>query len=189
MLYLSDIDLFALRDSYNLSNYVETGLGKGSRLEAAAEVPFDQFYSCDVSESLVAEARPRFPKSTISIYHGDSITFLREVVATLENPTFFWLDACFPYSDMPKTCPVYFPLPYEIATITDKRDFEKDVVVCGNLAYVKDVNNPLYQKEYWDSLDVHKQLDNLTFKKIIEPLTYTHTWEIHDSTLLFLPRR
>lgn len=77
---------------YNLKVLIETGTYLGEMIEAMSS-HFDRIYSIELSEYLHAKARRRFKdKPNVKLIHGDSGTELKNVLATIRQPSLFWLD-------------------------------------------------------------------------------------------------
>jgi len=73
--------------------FVETGTFAGDMIEAVAD-RFDRAYSIELDDRWYANAVERFKdRPSITVLHGDSASRLRDVVAALEQPALFWLDA------------------------------------------------------------------------------------------------
>ncbi|MGZ8842134.1 MAG: glycosyltransferase [Pyrinomonadaceae bacterium] len=78
---------------YGLKVLVETGTYYG-HMVAAMKPHFDRIYSIELGRELFDLARQKFAKdSHISILHGDSGEVLRELLADINEPCLFWLDA------------------------------------------------------------------------------------------------
>lgn len=78
---------------YNLRVLVETGTCFGDTI-AALQHDFDTIYSMELSEALVHQAQARFATAHhITVRHGDSGQELAQVLAKLQQPALFWLDA------------------------------------------------------------------------------------------------
>ncbi len=78
---------------YSLDTLVETGTYLGTMIDATKHV-FRRIYSIELDEALYRRARRRFARfGHISIHHGDSGEVLRRLLATIDKPCLFWLDA------------------------------------------------------------------------------------------------
>jgi hypothetical protein len=72
---------------------VETGTYLGDMVAAMAG-EFEEIYSIELFEPLYEKARLRFSRRDgIFLYFGDSGEELQKILATLERPAVFWLDA------------------------------------------------------------------------------------------------
>jgi hypothetical protein len=72
---------------------IETGTFLGDNIYALRH-DFDRIISIELAPDLAARARQRFAReSHVSILLGDSASVLPEVLAGLNEPTLFWLDA------------------------------------------------------------------------------------------------
>lgn len=79
--------------NYGIRTFIETGTFFGDML-AALQNDFDRLTSIELEANLAAKARARFrDQPKIRILQGDSSVRLTEVIATLEEPSIFWLDA------------------------------------------------------------------------------------------------
>jgi len=80
-------------EAHGLRIFVETGTFDGQMVEAMRN-HFDRIYSIELSREYCDAARRRFAASRhIDFLLGDSGVVLRSVVASLEGPALFWLDA------------------------------------------------------------------------------------------------
>jgi hypothetical protein len=78
---------------YALSVFVETGTHRGDTLAVVAHL-FDRCITIELSDELWRRAQSRFRGLRgISCLNGDSSVVLRDVVAEIEDPALFWLDA------------------------------------------------------------------------------------------------
>ena len=78
---------------YQLRCLVETGTYYGEMV-AAMRTQFDRIYSIELDPNLAAYSRERFKNySQVEILEGDSSTLVPQVVAQLDSPALFWLDA------------------------------------------------------------------------------------------------
>jgi len=69
------------------SNRSMAGMDAAARLQLTG-------YACESDTEYAAEIARRFPD--FEIYDGDAMTFLREIIPKLWEPTFFWLDPSSP---------------------------------------------------------------------------------------------
>ena len=78
---------------YHLRVLVETGTYLGDMMMAMAGA-FDELHSIELSELLYERARRRLAgKRNVYLHQGDSGVQLSGVLATIDRPTLFWLDA------------------------------------------------------------------------------------------------
>ncbi len=78
---------------FGLRTLVETGTKYGEMI-AAAEDSFANIYSVELNKQLWQAATLRFrANDRIRILYGDSETVLPEILAELDEPALFWLDA------------------------------------------------------------------------------------------------
>lgn len=82
-----------LRLATGVATFVETGTYMGDTAAWAAE-RFARVVTIELSDELFAAARRRFESAAnVEVVNGDSRGALRDVVATLDGPALFWLDA------------------------------------------------------------------------------------------------
>jgi hypothetical protein len=78
---------------FGLRVLVETGTFAGGMIYAVLG-RFDRIYSIELDDGWYAHAVKRFAgRSEVRLLHGDSGARLREVLAELDEPALFWLDA------------------------------------------------------------------------------------------------
>lgn len=95
MHYLFDFSdaVCALRTGMSLTTLVETGTYRGDSTLWAADI-FDRVITIDISDGFLATARDRCKAHTnIEFVLGDSRTALPTVLASLNEPALYWLDA------------------------------------------------------------------------------------------------
>ena len=80
-------------DEYHV--LVETGTYYGDMVMVQLG-NFREIHSIELGDDLYAKAANRFrDESHVTIYHGDSIKVLPEILKKIEEPALFWLDAHF----------------------------------------------------------------------------------------------
>lgn len=85
------VQVYARR--HKLETLIETGTFRGDMI-AASRRHFSRIISVEFSEDLCNEARKRFAKyMNIEIIRGDSAQVIHEILAKLQVPAIFWLDA------------------------------------------------------------------------------------------------
>ncbi len=76
--------------------YVETGLSEGTSMAVALswdDPPFEALHGIEVDAEMVEKSRRRFAgESRLTIHHGSSLDFLRDIINPAKS-TVFWLDA------------------------------------------------------------------------------------------------
>jgi hypothetical protein len=187
-----DDDLRKLVSRYEIRSLLETGTGPtSSGMEIAKRLGLHG-YSCDVSLPCVERARDLYPD--FQIVHADSLTFLRDVLPSIEGPTLFWLDGhcpttagCLPGS--------VFPLYDEMLLIRDlKGDLYRDVLWLDDVQLIRDPLSPVHASETewsvvlngnetaWTGERDHALADYLAvFEK-------THDAEVVERILRFTPK-
>jgi hypothetical protein len=83
----------AYGEKFGLKTFVEAGTYYGEMLVAVKD-HFDHIYSIEYVPALAERAKQKFARdSHIRIFCGDSRAVLPEVLALLNGPALFWLDA------------------------------------------------------------------------------------------------
>ena len=83
----------SLGKRFNLRVFVETGTYKGDMVAAVLRY-FEHIYSIELHQPFYDKATERFSADEhVEILHGDSATKLKDVLAGLNEPALFWLDA------------------------------------------------------------------------------------------------
>jgi len=79
----------------NIQAFVETGTYKGYMVDAVKDL-LPKIYSVEINTFLAHKAIKRFHKhKNVKIIKGDSSKEIPEIIAKLNNSSFFWLDAHF----------------------------------------------------------------------------------------------
>ena len=80
---------------FHLDTLVETGTYKGEMIYATRK-SFQRIFSVELDLTLYEQAKQKFISNHhITILHGDSATMLPEILAEINTPSLFWLDAHF----------------------------------------------------------------------------------------------
>lgn len=92
--YLMKVDTIRRRASeQGIRVFIETGTYLGDMIRAQ-EVNFDRLLTVELDPELYRKAVHRFRRLTkISIFQGDSAVQLPKMIATINEPALFWLDA------------------------------------------------------------------------------------------------
>lgn len=78
---------------HNLRLFVETGTYLGDMIAAVLSV-FDRIYSIELSREIFQQATKRFVHfSHVTLLNGDSAEILPGLLAAIDQPCLFWLDA------------------------------------------------------------------------------------------------
>lgn len=130
--------------AFNLTNfvcdvYVETGTGRGDCLwHAISSGRFSRYYSVDLDQELVDQARDLFPLAQID--QGLSVERLEYWLKNelkQEDQVLFFLDAHFPNADFRGAAhdvkaPHAVPLEEELRLIKQYRPLCRDVIICDD---------------------------------------------------------
>ena len=132
-----------LKHKYNTDTFVETGCFRGAGLFAASSFGFKKLYSCDIDKEMVDLCQGQF--KDVDIYHTDSLTFLEELLPTLDDieSVFFFLDAHLPDHDKNNGTVLLdseynFPLEKELDLIYSYRKDKRDIILCDDLRIYED---------------------------------------------------
>jgi hypothetical protein len=75
------------------SIFIETGTNRGDMIERMSG-HFKKIYSIELDPELHKKAREKFAnRNDITLIQGDSGTKIKEILANLQEPALFWLDA------------------------------------------------------------------------------------------------
>lgn len=87
------IDIFARH--LHLNTFVETGTCYGRSVEAALGLGFKDIRSIEAQPDRFEHCRKLFEDrgKRVKLWNGESIFWLRKVIADLQEPALFWLDA------------------------------------------------------------------------------------------------
>lgn len=82
-----------MNEKFNHRVFIETGTYKGKTLEYMRQY-FAVLYSIELDDDLYAKAAEKFEgDAAVTLLHGNSGEMLGYVLAELNEPAFFWLDA------------------------------------------------------------------------------------------------
>jgi len=188
MTWLSHIDIGGCREIYNLETFVETGCFEGAGIGYAKARGYDDIYSCDIGENYVNQCRELFP--TAKIQNTNSLTFLKDLLPTLNTTCLFWLDAHFPdyYGTNDPSEINRLPLIDEIKLIKElKPSFAKDVIICDDIRNFKSSDNPRYRE---GELESRFELE-VNWYEFVNLLSDTHNHYLmqeHDGVMVFTPK-
>lgn len=189
MTTLSDPELKveSLKIQHNLTTLVETGCYEGEALGFTKSIGFEHFYTCDINSFYVNKCKQAFPFANIA--HQESVSWMRELLPNLSEPTLFWLDAHYPmyYGLTQETEITKFPLVEELRLVRElKKNYEKDVIICDDLRVLGEQDNPYYAGH----LD-KKFMVSHTIGDLVSILADTHNhWTVSGVTgnLIFVPK-
>jgi hypothetical protein len=143
---LEDLTL-ALRDAFNISTFVETGIFKAYTTRWAAD-SFPKVVSIEIDEGYYNRAVGLDIKARL--IHGDSAVELPKVVKRLKKPAIFWLDAhrC---KDKPAVLTEECPLLAELTAIKET-GLPHLILIDDARYFVEPVKSP-YNAAKWPTLD------------------------------------
>ena len=95
---LSIHDLTEFIEKYKCSQYVETGTGIGEALGHALKYNFSKYYTVDLDEKKILEAKEKFQDNRIEFNTGFSTECLKKILPRLnkDEPTLFFSRCSFP---------------------------------------------------------------------------------------------
>ena len=199
---MGEINIFDLTpyvEKHNCKTYFETGTGKGICLSHALNFDFEKFYSVDLDEELVNDAKNRFVGYSLTLINDYSSKALEQYVPTLaQEPVFFFLDAHFPGADFHKmsyeeSIRTYkeeaFPLHLELQSIKKSRNTDKDVFLIDDFKLYEEGD---YEFGGWAYSGLQEELGLVTKSQFIYDLFKdTHTFEKslrHQGFLFIIPK-
>jgi hypothetical protein len=199
---MGEINIFDLTpyvEKHNCKTYFETGTGKGVCLSHALNFDFEKFYSVDLDEELVNDAKNRFVGYPLTLINDYSSKALEQYTPTLDQePVFFFLDAHFPGADFHKmsyeeSIRTYkdeaFPLHQELTTIKKFRNTDKDVFLIDDFKLYEEGD---YEFGGWAYSGLQEELGLVTKSQFIYDLFKdTHTFEKslrHQGFLFIIPK-
>lgn len=199
---MGEINIFDLTpyvEKHNCKTYFETGTGKGVCLSHALNFDFEKFYSVDLDEELVNDAKNRFVGYPLTLINDYSSKALEQYVPTLaQEPVFFFLDAHFPGADFHKmsyeeSIRTYkeeaFPLHLELQSIKKSRNTDKDVFLIDDFKLYEEGD---YEFGGWAYSELQEELGLVTKSQFIYDLFKdTHTFEKslrHQGFLFIIPK-
>lgn len=185
---MGEINIFDLTpyvEKHGCKTYFETGTGKGVCLSHALHFGFDKFYSVDLDEDLIKEAKDKFIGYPLTLINEYSSKALEQYVPTLgTEPVFFFLDAHFPGADFHKityeeSIRTYkeeaFPLYLELQSIKKARNTDKDVFLIDDFKLYEEGD---YEFGGWAYSELQEELGLVTNSQFIYDLFKdTHTFE------------
>lgn len=183
----SGLRIQELKNRYQLDTIVETGCWHGHGLEFSQQIGIQNLYSCDINQTYVDECTKKFPQAVIR--HQDSISFLKEVLPSVNGKTLFWLDAHYPvyYGLEEENSSTKFPLVEELLLVKSlKKNFQQDVIVCDDLRVLLPDNNPYYNPGVGDQFMV-----NIRVQDLIDVFSSTHDYYLvseDTGNLIFIPK-
>ena len=198
-------DLNTYINEYKCGIYVETGTGIADCLSHAVKYPFSKFYSVELDEDLVNEAKIKVPQENVDIINDYSTNALNNIIPNLpkEIPVLFWLDAHFPGADFHKisyeeSIREYkedsLPLEMEIEILINKRDVSNDVFIIDDwFLYQPELKYEAHNTVNWVYKPLQDELGLMTDgDSIIKKFEGTHNHTVdprHQGYLILTPKK
>jgi hypothetical protein len=169
-----------------LTSFAETGLYKGDGLKYAAGFSFTTLVSIDIESEWYELGLKMFKDDyRVHLLLGDTSSSMEEIIAVLDGPTLWWLDAHLPESHIISGRPVFdgnkkyggvttFPLESELRSIGELRDFSGDVFIIDDLRIYEDAD---YRWGPWKKEEKAKYTDPGSSSFIDDILGETHNIE------------
>lgn len=149
-----------LFEKYKNKCFVETGSYKGDGIQKAIDAGFDKIISIEITPKYYKLCKERFQNnSNVQIIEGDSVQLLKSVIAQIDEPITFWIDAHYVdestgYGD--KLCPILD----EIEIIKDHVFKYGDTVLINDLRCWNRANF-FYRHYKFDVDDIKKILKSI----------------------------
>tara|TARA_B100001094_G_scaffold138211_1_gene133803 strand:+ start:3036 stop:3572 length:537 start_codon:yes stop_codon:yes gene_type:complete len=103
---------------YKNDIFVETGTLWGEAIDIALELGFKKIYSMEIDPEKVESNRDKFKKEIeegiVEIVEGDTFKIFKDVIAKVDSPATFWLDA---HWDGDVLGEYKCPLPFELEAL------------------------------------------------------------------------
>jgi len=205
---MGSISTFALSDyinRYNCKIYLETGTGIAECLQYAIKFPFTEFYSIELDDDLVKEAKIKVNQENVTIINNFSTEALKELIPNLNKneSVLFFLDAHFPGADfhkityeesLKKYMKQALPLEEEVDIIISNRDISNDVIIIDDwFLYQPEINYEANNTVNWQYKPLQDELGLVTNgMSIIEKFKDTHNYVIdkrHQGYLILTPKK
>jgi hypothetical protein len=127
--------LDVILQAHRVPAFIETGTFHGESLAYALTLGFSRWCSVELSVELHRRATERFAGyPALTLHNGDSAAVLPEIMASLDTPAMFWLDAhwCFLNTARgPKDCPLLDEL--EIIADHERRTGLEHVILADDV--------------------------------------------------------
>ncbi len=156
--------LLQLAQKHGIKTFVETGTYSGDMVDYLDQnYAWEKMYSIELSERLFEIAFARFiGKSNINIINGDSAEVLPRIIAELDKPALFWLDAheCGGTTAKGrKTCPVIEELSAilsrennDVIVIDDRNNFARWGIDEAKICYLLIEMAPYHKVTFKDTM-------------------------------------
>ena len=181
------LNVNALKNKYNLENFIETGCWIGQGLEFAKSIGFSKLYSCDINNDFVSMCKEKFTNDTV--LHLKSTEFLQQILPFVTGPSLFWLDAHCPvhYGYAVENENTKFPLLEEVKLVISlKQKFEKDVFILDDLRVMHPENNPFFNATLDKRFLVDLKIDD--FIKVLSPTHKYYFVNVDTGNIIFTPK-
>lgn len=170
--YVKVLNLCHIVSVGNYKRFIETGTLGGATSKIIAQMPGVRVDTIEISEAMWQSARQNLSElSNVDFHLGDSTTVLPEILATLQEPALFWLDAHHSGGQTGRGAKAT-PISDEISAI-------KKHSVSGHALLIDDMRSFTGRNDYPSSEEV------VTIFKEIWP---EYSVEIRDDLMFVLPK-
>jgi len=177
---LKKFDLKYYIDKYNIKTFIETGTYKGDAIKYALNFGFEKIFSIELITSIYQECVEIFKnEDRVILLNDNSINGLKKILTSYNvGITLFWLDAHLPQIhkefdnsieiNYNKNKDILIPLEKELYTITNNKDFSKDVFIIDDLRIYE--RGPFERGEWLEIINFYP--DGIKF--VFDMLDKTH---------------
>lgn len=136
------VNLDRLIRNFNISNFVETGVGDGTSMQEVFNLNLvKNFYGIELDKNMCIKLENSELGNHVVLYNGYSKDEIFPLLKALnDKPTLFWLDAHFPDSDYngapydsEPDATKRIPLNVELEAICSERNILNDVIIIDDL--------------------------------------------------------
>jgi hypothetical protein len=183
--------LAELRTRYHLDSFIETGCYQGDGIAAALAAGFPSVCSCDINPDCVRHCEARFGGSqSVSLFAGDSLSALPEMLRACGEAPLVWLDAHFPaYYGLEEPAGTRFPVREELRLLAKTPSFAHMVILIDDIRVIEAEDNPRWRAG--ENPD-HLVVSGLALADLTSVLESTHFHEVYmgqEGILVVTPRQ
>jgi hypothetical protein len=121
-----------MKEEYELTTLVETGVGNRHGIVYAIGLQFENIYSIEIDAKLVKKATQGFmDHNNVEVIYGHSPDGIQQIISMLGGNVCWWLDAHCPHENI-------WPLEEEF-TVIRNRDINKDVFIMDDMHHYPDI--------------------------------------------------